>query len=1769
MTREEIEILVRMSDNVSKIVDMMAANMKGAGTETERLNQKINTVIKSAENLGHAMAGAFAFRAALRQTVGEFGQFERATVAVAKTADLNNAQLKEFRAEIQQLGSEIKGVSLDNLLEVAEVAGQMGIKGAKNLARFTEVMAQLQTAAPSVQGDRGAQIVARILKLTKEGVEGVERFSDVLVELGNNSAAFEMEILEAAGAVSQSAAAFNLSSAAILGMATAAKELNFRDEIFGAAVARTLVQLQEAALQGSKGMKVLSEATGITQEQFRNLLNEKPEQAIIEFLKVLRSIPNDASRLSFLELFNLQAEENQRVMGAAAQNIETFAGQIARAEAEAAKGGARLKEYNRGADTQSATLAQLSNNWDLFGQAVGAALEPITDLALGAAISSLQALTETFKSLPEWAQTATAAIVLLGLAAYPLIKAFALLRVGIGALKLGSLAGSLGAASGAAGLATTALTTLWGAFKLFSGIGIVVAGVAMFKDELTALKDVMMDWTVPGWLLGGSDGAFNDFLNSNPFTGVIQSGKNAGKNFWTGVREYTQNEKGEWVKVGLDGMTDEMRKRTTEAYQQYAKSRVEGEKMAADAAAKAAREAGGPDPYGVRNAPNLLTKEQKQALAELDPYTQNQEAIQKYEQALERLKKISEGATPSDGNDAATADTIARYEKLLEVQRRMADPVAQRLRDLQDETATANAYTGQMRNALELANALRDATEERGILTKEQTEELTRQVRELQKARTAAAIANKDFEYTQQLAAGQQMTTLARARLEVEQEIARAIREQGELTDEQRAVYEKLYQIKVQDAQNSLRNSLDPIRAANLEYQSQLEILRSMNLEAAEFARLKSQLDFNTRDSRDPVGERVRQMREEIDLMRMSGPERDRERAALQEIDALRRQGVTVTKEMEAAIRAYTAAMQEADAATKNGLAAWAEGIGEFKDNLASLQEEAVGGFADALVDALTGKAGSFTEFGRQIGKQMVSFAVKQFMADGIRMFNIGNKAKDMALDKASAAASQIEALKANQMIQAGMATVNANVVNVGGAPLSDMTKAVTNAGQNVATATESVTSTATKAATEAASGAWQYPTDLGVEKIVRQPLADLGTQTAAMTKTVQAANDNLIDMGNGIKMTQDAFDYKQFMTNAEGWNLRGGLGANAVPQIDTAALTKSISLSPQEIVDLKKTVATEWVQSAGDMQGKGIIDTILNRKASGKWGDSITDVVNAKSQFSDINGRPAWLKGRNSVDDLPMSRIDARTNALVDDWLKQRASGAESTVGSHLNYANPNFSDAKNLGWINNLEGPTFGRGNAIHKHGTTPDLQRFRPEDYGINLPGMDGSNPAAALPMSNKQAMEFVGNYKAGVDQRLTDILEQSSKKFEAATGMDVRASSGFRPGDPRFHGKGMATDVQLWKDGKLLDNYQNADTFKQYEMFAQQVKRDQMEMFPELNQDLRWGGYFSGGKGKYGAMDPMHFDLGGRRVGMAGGSWEQGLTGDMRAKWPGAESMGMGQGLQGGWMPGGYGSTVDMMSTGSIPGMGMGAGMPQVQQLANQFSTTMKTSIGQVGAAFPPAFTDPLAQVGQNFQSTFSQAGTAFQQLGPQIQSMGQNVMQAVPPLGSFGQGISGLMGPLAQAPQMTAQFSQQLMQMMQQMAMQKGMGLLGGLFHGGGTVGGPPTGGWRMVSPGAFSGAKRYHSGLKNDEFAAILQRGERVLTRKQHSEATAIMEQLTAEVARKNLGAANSPSNGGNSGGFQQNITVFAKDADSFKRTEGQIMADSSIQMRRMGSRNT
>jgi hypothetical protein len=137
---------------------------------------------------------------------------------------------------------------------------------------------------------------------------------------------------------------------------------------------------------------------------------------------------------------------------------------------------------------------------------------------------------------------------------------------------------------------------------------------------------------------------------------------------------------------------------------------------------------------------------------------------------------------------------------------------------------------------------------------------------------------------------------------------------------------------------------------------------------------------------------------------------------------------------------------------------------------------------------------------------------------------------------------------------------------------------------------------------------------------------------------------------------------------------------------------------------------------------------------------------------------------------------------------------------------------------------------------------------------------------------------------VDPRLVNLLNQVGGAY-GPYGM--RLVSGYRPpggqGGQGYHPKGRAVDVELYdkKTGQALKNYQDPQTAAAYQQFANAAYQ---AADPELQKQLRWGGYFrEGGPGSYGALDLMHFDTGGLETPMAGGSWAGGFNPEQAKLW----------------------------------------------------------------------------------------------------------------------------------------------------------------------------------------------------------------------------------------------------------------------------------------------
>lgn len=255
------------------------------------------------------------------------------------------------------------------------------------------------------------------------------------------------------------------------------------------------------------------------------------------------------------------------------------------------------------------------------------------------------------------------------------------------------------------------------------------------------------------------------------------------------------------------------------------------------------------------------------------------------------------------------------------------------------------------------------------------------------------------------------------------------------------------------------------------------------------------------------------------------------------------------------------------------------------------------------------------------------------------------------------------------------------------------------------------------------------------VQKIVSDPVS-------AVKEVVDTAKDALTSINNGptsepVKAINETSKNivdtaKEAIQKAKDVVVGGAKIINDEVKTTVAhsRIGKELKLSESDIIDIMKVASTEVV---GSLKGKnfenqaaGVVDTILNRAASGKFGDSVRDVINQKNAFSDINAKRKSAYG--SVQNVPMSRVSKRMEKFIRDYIEKRAKGQASIVDDNISYANPNFlgeASAATKKWVAEVEaqakksGQVFGAGNAIHVHGTPTADKHKKPKQFYISTP------------------------------------------------------------------------------------------------------------------------------------------------------------------------------------------------------------------------------------------------------------------------------------------------------------------------------------------------------------------------------------------------------------------------------------------------------------------
>ncbi|HEM3890178.1 TPA: phage tail tape measure protein [Streptococcus suis] len=378
VTAAKVAELQNKYNDLAREIATQSSAWTTLGTNLTQSGKELKTFGDGMANVGKSLtvglttpivAGAgYAVKAAM--------QYESAFAGVKKTVDETaTTSYEKLSNSIRQMSKELPA-SAAEIANVAEVAGQLGIK-ADNITDFIKVMIDLGEST-NMSATVAAESLAKFANITKLAPENYSRLGASIVELGNNFATTEADITAMASRLAGAGAQIGLSQADIIGLSAALSSVGIEAEMGGSAFSKMMVKMQLAATSGAKGMDELTAKTGISRREFELMLANSPK----DFKKLADSIGMTSTEMSNIVKASANLEDFARISGMTADEfvqkfekdavgaIGAFINGLGNAEESGESAIEMLNEMGFTEVRLRDTLLRAGNAQDLFTKAV-------------------------------------------------------------------------------------------------------------------------------------------------------------------------------------------------------------------------------------------------------------------------------------------------------------------------------------------------------------------------------------------------------------------------------------------------------------------------------------------------------------------------------------------------------------------------------------------------------------------------------------------------------------------------------------------------------------------------------------------------------------------------------------------------------------------------------------------------------------------------------------------------------------------------------------------------------------------------------------------------------------------------------------------------------------------------------------------------------------------------------------------------------------------------------------------------------------------------------------------------------------------------------------------------------------------------------------------------------------------------------------------------------------------------------------------------------
>ncbi len=336
-------------------------------------------------------------------------EFESAITGVYKTVDGTDAQLTAISDEIKDMTSNMPATTTE-ISAVAEAAGQLGI-ATDDVMTFTQVMIDMGEST-NLTADEAATSLAKFSNITGTVASDYSRLGSVIVDLGNNYATTEADIVAMSTRLASAGTLAGFTEPEIMALSAAMSSVGIEAEAGGTAMTQTLNEIETAVATGGDSLIEFARISGMTASEFSQTWEDNAIYALQSFIGGLGELDKQGENavlvLDELGLTGVRQSNMLKSLGLAA---DTLGDSIITANEAWEDNTALSEEAGKRYATTESKLAMLQNSYNNLQVAVGDAYTPALQKAADVGIDILEGVTEFTENNPNLVRALGAATV--------------------------------------------------------------------------------------------------------------------------------------------------------------------------------------------------------------------------------------------------------------------------------------------------------------------------------------------------------------------------------------------------------------------------------------------------------------------------------------------------------------------------------------------------------------------------------------------------------------------------------------------------------------------------------------------------------------------------------------------------------------------------------------------------------------------------------------------------------------------------------------------------------------------------------------------------------------------------------------------------------------------------------------------------------------------------------------------------------------------------------------------------------------------------------------------------------------------------------------------------------------------------------------------------------------------------------------------------------------------------------------------------------------